>query len=165
MEGGEEIGRLSFDDPFLQEFAVAFKNLQIPNVNDVKEVIMEFVRAVDWDEPWLISLGGFHISIFFLLLIFKKYTNFQIGMFFGLMVLALLSETFNQYGSDHWKSFSRQDYFDKGGLFFTVVYSTPILFNAFVCLMIIVAHTFSMLIQVKVLQLKEQKKQKKQKEK
>lgn len=62
---------------------------------------------------------------------------FQINLlfFFSSVLLVYFSETINEIAAIHWKSFSRQQYFDSNGLFIATVFSIPILLN---CMLMIV---------------------------
>ncbi|KAL5122845.1 Transmembrane protein 18 [Glycine soja] len=68
-----------------------------------------FFHAIDWKEPWLMGLLGFHVVLLLVAIISRKKTNFQI--FLG----------------KNWKNFSSQNYFDPSGLFMSVLWSGPLL--------------------------------------
>jgi len=115
---------------------------------------------VDWSEPWLIGLITFHAVTFLCIVNTRKYTNFQGILFLCLLGLAFASEQLNILGAKHWRMFSQEQYFDSQGLFITVVYSGPILFNCFVMTVLWLWTAGKMLIVVKKGQLKEQRKNK-----
>lgn len=52
------------------------------------------------------------------------------------VLLVYFSENINELAAIHWKSFSRQQYFDSNGLFISTVFSIPILLN---CMLMIVS--------------------------
>lgn len=56
------------------------------------------------------------------------------------VLLVYFSETINELAAIHWRSFSRQQYFDSSGLFISTVFSIPILLN---CMLMIVSIVFS----------------------
>lgn len=60
------------------------------------------------------------------------------------VLLVYFSETINELAAIHWRTFSRQQYFDSNGLFISTVFSIPILLN---CMLMIVssAHDISLL--------------------
>ncbi|XP_078383533.1 transmembrane protein 18-like [Oculina patagonica] len=118
----------------------------------------EFFKAVDWSEHWLIALIIFHAATFLCVLSTRKYTNFQVVLFLLLLGLAFASEQLNVLGAKYWRMFSREQYFDSSGLFITVVYSGPILFNCFILTVLWLWTAGKMLIVVKRGQIKEQKK-------
>lgn len=53
------------------------------------------------------------------------------------VLLVYFSESINKLASTNWKIFSRQQYFDSNGLFISVVFSIPILFN---CMLMVVSN-------------------------
>lgn len=74
------------------------------------------------------------------------------------MGLALTSEQLNTLAAKHWRMFSQEQYFDSHGLFISVVYSGPLLFNCFLMTVLWLWTAGKMLIVVKRGQLKEQRK-------
>lgn len=50
--------------------------------------------------------------------------------------LVYFSETINTLAAEHWRLFSREQYFDSNGLFISTVFSIPILLN---CMLMIVS--------------------------
>lgn len=119
--------------------------------------VWEFVKAIDWSEPWLIGLIVFHVTTLLLIAGTRRYTNFQVVLFLCLLCLAFVSEQLNVLGAKHWRAFSREQYFDSFGLFISVVHAGPILFNCFVLTVMWLWTAGKMLIVVKRGQLKEQR--------
>jgi hypothetical protein len=67
---------------------------------------------------------SFHTIHFFLLWLFWKWENVQIGIFTLLGCLMLNAERLNQYlAQQQW--LARQNYFDSSGMFFTIVIGGP----------------------------------------
>ncbi|CAL4140774.1 unnamed protein product, partial [Meganyctiphanes norvegica] len=89
---------------------------------------------IDWSEGWLIGLVVFHILLTVFTLLTRNHHTFQAILFFLLLVTVRCSESINEYAAQHWKSFSRQQYFDSNGLFISVMFSMPVLFN---CMMMV----------------------------
>lgn len=86
-----------------------------------------------------------------------------VGRFILIGVLALVirsAEVFNQYGSSHWEKFATQDYFDKNGVFISLMLSAPLLLIAFIDLIVLLRESKNLLIEVKTLQLKAKRKKK-----
>ncbi|GJX14508.1 transmembrane protein 18 [Tanacetum coccineum] len=63
-----------------------------------------FFHAIDWKEPWLLVAGVY------------------------------LAERLNTVLSDNWKSFAGQNYFDRHGVFLSVLWSGPLLIFATIIL-------------------------------
>lgn len=86
-----------------------------------------FSSAVDWSETWIRCLLSFHLVLFTLVLLTRKSEIAQIALFMVVCGLTFLSERLNSYCSDHWTEFSKQNYFDKHGVFASIMYSGPLL--------------------------------------
>ena len=88
-----------------------------------------FVAAVNWKEDghWLAVLFGIQLMYFLLVVCFRRVEIIQLGVFVTICGLILASEYVNQFLHDHWREFSTQDYFDEHGVFFSVVFSGPLL--------------------------------------
>jgi hypothetical protein len=104
--------------------------------------MLEFFKAVDWTEPWIIGVLLFHVLIVVSIVLLHRFQalNSQVALFGLLLILACLSETINEYGAKHWRLFARHQYFDSNGFFITCIYSGPIVIN---CLLIIVLWLWS----------------------
>ncbi|KAG8309702.1 Transmembrane protein 18 [Homalodisca vitripennis] len=57
--------------------------------------------------------------------------GFQICLLLPVL-LVYFSENINEVASTHWRTFSRQQYFDNKGLFISLVFSVPILLNCMI---------------------------------
>lgn len=89
--------------------------------------ILSFAHAVDWTEPWLVGLMVFHVTLLVLAIVTRNRSNVQMGLFFSVLVGVYLAERLNSYLHRHWRSFSRQAYFDSHGVFLSTVWSGPLL--------------------------------------
>ncbi|BAF22690.1 uncharacterized protein [Oryza sativa Japonica Group] len=86
-----------------------------------------FFHAVDWKEPWLISMLIFHAILLLVTIISRRNVNFQLILSALTFSGVFLAERINTFLGQHWKSFSSQNYFDPQGLFISVVWSGPLL--------------------------------------
>ncbi|KAK4387277.1 Transmembrane protein 18 [Sesamum angolense] len=97
------------------------------------ENFMGFFHAIDWKEPWLICLISFHVVLLLVALCQGRTSTFRC-----LFLLALggvyLAERLNNYLAGNWKSFAGQNYFDRNGLFLSVLWSGPLLVIAIIIL-------------------------------
>lgn len=91
---------------------------------------------IDWSEGWLVGLVVFHILLTTITVMTRNHHTTQAVLFFLLLLTVRSSETINQYAAKNWQSFSRQQYFDSQGMFISVVFSMPVLFN---CMMMVVS--------------------------
>ncbi|KAG9147498.1 hypothetical protein Leryth_007298 [Lithospermum erythrorhizon] len=120
---------------------------------------MGFFHAIDWKEPWLMGLISFHVLLLLVTFISRRNINFQMCLFllacrytapWGMSLKhnktpeytrvsravtgVYLAEKLNSILSTNWKSFATQNYFDRSGLFFSVVWSGPLLVIAMIIL-------------------------------
>ncbi|XP_068659368.1 uncharacterized protein [Aristolochia californica] len=86
-----------------------------------------FFHAIDWKEPWLIGLMSFHVVLLLVVLITRRNINFQICMFLMALTGVYLAENINTLLAKNWRSFAGQNYFDPHGLFFSVLWSGPLI--------------------------------------
>jgi hypothetical protein len=94
-----------------------------------------FFHAIDWKEPWLISLMVFHLVVLITVVVSRKNTNFQMVLFLLALSGVYFAEKLNNLLANNWKNFSTQNYFDKHGVFFSVLWSGPLLVIAIIILL------------------------------
>uniref|UniRef100_A0A7S0HWS5 Transmembrane protein 18 n=1 Tax=Hanusia phi TaxID=3032 RepID=A0A7S0HWS5_9CRYP len=136
-----------FGDP--SDFDMADLSANPSQWMQFKNSVKGFVSAVEWTEKWIIALGVFHIMMLLLAILSRKHTNVQMVLFCFLMGCIYLAEPLNRFLSTHWESFSTQNYFDKHGVFLSVVWSTPLLLiGAYMVIQTLIASA-SLLVQVK----------------
>ncbi|KAB1220681.1 Transmembrane protein 18 [Morella rubra] len=93
-----------------------------------------FFHAIDWREPWLMCLLGFHVVLLLLTIFSRKNINFQMCLFLLALVGVYLAENLNGFLGENWKSFAGQNYFDQHGVFLSTLWSGPLLFIAIIIL-------------------------------
>ncbi|KAH7286281.1 hypothetical protein KP509_33G067000 [Ceratopteris richardii] len=100
----------------------------------VKESLLAFLHAVDWTEPWLISLLFSHLVVLIIAIKTRKNNNVQTGIFFTALFCVYMAERLNKWLSHRWTLFARQPYFDHHGVFMSSVWSGPLLLIACIIL-------------------------------
>ncbi|KAK9003136.1 hypothetical protein V6N11_060703 [Hibiscus sabdariffa] len=95
---------------------------------------MGFFHAIDWKEPWLVSLLAFHVVLLIVTIFSRKNTNFQMCLFLLTLLGIYFAESLNRFLGDNWKKFATQNYFDPSGLFLSVLWSGPLLTIAIIIL-------------------------------
>ena len=88
---------------------------------------MAFLHAVDWTEPLLISLLVFYVFLITTIIFFRDNVNVQTVIYVSLGIMVYFAETANTYLHDHWQEYTKQNYFDKNGIFSSTVYCFPLL--------------------------------------
>ncbi|XP_073530333.1 transmembrane protein 18 [Phyllobates terribilis] len=109
---------------------------------------------IDWSEPWIIGLLGFHLLCFILTCISFKFYRFQIAHFLFMVGLVSCAEYINEVAALNWKLYSRQQYFDSSGMFISLAFSAPLLCNTIIIVVHWVYKTLSVMIELKTLQKK-----------
>ena len=117
--------------------------------NDFYNDVMGFTHAVNWSERWLVGLGCFHAFVWLVALATRRNHDVQAVMLVLILGLVYAAEWINSLGSEHWQAFAGQNYFDKRGVFISVMYSAPLLCCAMFLLLNALRLTSSLLIQVK----------------
>ncbi|XP_073432538.1 transmembrane protein 18 isoform X1 [Dendrobates tinctorius] len=119
---------------------------------------------IDWSEPWIVGLLGFHLLCFILTCISFKFYKFQIAHFLVMgktsqkmaskMGLVSCAEYINEVAALNWKLYSRQQYFDSSGMFISLAFSAPLLCNTIIIVVYWVYKTLSVMTELKTLQNK-----------
>ncbi|XP_057678985.1 transmembrane protein 18 [Corythoichthys intestinalis] len=124
-----------------------FSNLKITS-------IWTFLMSVKWSEPWIICGVALHIMCLCLTLVTCKFYRAQICHFLLIIALVYSAEYLNELAAMNWRSFSEFQYFDSKGMFISLVFSIPLLFNAVIIVVVWLYRTFSTMAELKTLQLK-----------
>lgn len=119
--------------------------------------VQGFVHAIDWSEQWLRVLAAFHVCVWLLVFFTRRINNVQIGLLLSILALVYSAEWINHICAQRWHHFSGQNYFDKRGVFFSVMFSTPLLIAAFVILINALRNAAHLLIAVKKQQFKSER--------
>lgn len=131
----------------------SFSSSQDPS-EAIKSYLLDsssFIRAIDWDEPFIIGLGLFHCLTFVFLIATRRSPTFLISNFLFLTVAVLSASSINSYLARHPPT--KQNYFDANGVWITAVYAFPLLINMIISLTLLLVYVSSRLIHVKRLQL------------
>jgi hypothetical protein len=92
------------------------------------------VNKVNWSEPFVQWLVVFHASILILLVLFRNNLVLQNTVFFVSVLVVYHAEWLNSWLSGHWHIFAKEDYFDQGGAFVSLMMSLPLLMYMLVVL-------------------------------
>ncbi|GAB4844831.1 hypothetical protein Ancab_038219 [Ancistrocladus abbreviatus] len=95
---------------------------------------MGFLHAIDWKEPWLLCLLGFHVLLLFTSFFTWRHVDFQMFLFLLALSGVCFAERLNTFLAEHWKSFASQNYFDPHGIFLSTLWLNPLLIIAMIIL-------------------------------
>eukprot|EP00483_Globobulimina_turgida_P010872 UN10893 len=114
-----------------------------------------FINAVDWAEYWLLSLLLFEL----LLLGFTIYTQqnwaVQSVLFIVTFIIVSCAQYINEWCFNNWETFSNQNYFDRSGLFITVILSLPLCLISLIALILGLYNASQLVIKVKTHEFKQ----------
>lgn len=120
----------------------------------VVEHVEAFAAAVDWTEPFVASLLAFHAAAWLAAYLGRRSVGVRAALLCLAMAVVAAGERLNGLGSRRWREFARQDYFDPGGVFFTLLVSVPLALLSFAILVHGVCAASSLLVEVKRLELR-----------
>jgi hypothetical protein len=126
----------SFGDFLADAERLAHKIIQETNKapKDAWEAWTAFAAAVRWTEPWLVGLLSFHGVCLGTALLARKRAGVQCVLFLVICALVFMAERINTLCSQHWQTFATQNYFDRHGVFASILFAGPLLFVATVIL-------------------------------
>eukprot|EP00931_Biecheleriopsis_adriatica_P010405 TRINITY_DN111481_c0_g1_i1.p1 TRINITY_DN111481_c0_g1~~TRINITY_DN111481_c0_g1_i1.p1 ORF type:complete len:176 (+),score=39.58 TRINITY_DN111481_c0_g1_i1:75-602(+) len=127
-----------------------------------------FVHAIDWrTDTWIFGLLGLEFLIFLLIVLSRRSWERLAAIFMVNTAILAGAERLNKMASEHWKSFSSQDYFDTAGVFAAVIVGVPLLLCQFAIVCFLLREAASLVIKVKRMEIKKsiaEKKKEKDKE-
>ncbi|XP_050400139.2 transmembrane protein 18 [Patella vulgata] len=132
-------------------------------VNEIQGV-WSYLKTIDWSDNWLKYLGGFHLLCIVLTVLTRHSTTIQAFYFVFLLLAIYSAEYINEWAATNYKLFSKQQYFDSNGMFVSIVYSCPILFNCLVIVILWLWNTGVLLNEIKRMKIRKMAAAAKQKE-
>eukprot|EP01025_Chloroclados_australasicus_P033595 TRINITY_DN34290_c0_g2_i1.p4 TRINITY_DN34290_c0_g2~~TRINITY_DN34290_c0_g2_i1.p4 ORF type:complete len:171 (-),score=12.53 TRINITY_DN34290_c0_g2_i1:153-665(-) len=126
------------------------------------DATLGFFHAIDWTEPWIISILCTHAFLFLLTILFRKILQIQAVLFFTLMVIIYCAEQLNELGAKHWRKFASQPYFDEGGFFISMVVSMPLVVVMLVIVINYLISVAKLLVRMKRQQIRYELRQRQQ---
>lgn len=116
--------------------------------------VMGFYYAVSWSkERWLQALLALHVVLLLLVLFARRFRDLQILLFLAVSGAIVNAEALNKLAEERWREFSTQNYFDKHGVFMSVVFSGPLLIILMLQLILTLIDASKLVVKVKRLEL------------
>ena len=122
--------------------------------------VMGFYHAIDWSERWLLALLFFHLCVWLVVVGTRRHNTVQMVLLVALLAVVRSAEWINGVAGRHWELFASQQYFDKHGVFVSVLLSVNLLLAAFFILGNALRASVAMLIEVKKKEFKHEAKRK-----
>ena len=121
-----------------------------------------FRYAIAWSEPFVLGMVTFQVVMFLLTLyVSRKNQRLAPRVILMLFILGMvrLAERWNDMGSQHWRSFATQNYFDRRGIFVSILLCAPLLLDSLLMMVLFLREASQLLVEVKTVQLNKRKKQ------
>eukprot|EP00887_Chlorella_sp_A99_P003187 scaffold9.g3187.t1 len=115
----------------------------------VIEGVKAFAAAVDWSERWIVGLLAAHALLLLVVLARLRSKAVQGAAFFLCGGTIFFAERINRLAGQHWRRFSRHNYFDPQGIFTSALLSVPLLLIMFVVLVNYLVQTSALLVRMK----------------
>jgi hypothetical protein len=120
-----------------------------------------FRYAITWSEPFVLGLIAFQVVMLLLTLwVSRKNQSLAPRVILMLLILGLvrLAERWNELGARHWRSFATQNYFDRRGIFVSIMLCAPLLFDSLIMMILFLREASQLLVEVKAAQIKRKQK-------
>merc|ERR1712087_693465 len=101
------------------------------------EHLEAFRSAINWKEPFILSLISFQLFMFLLCLWVSRKGFGMVPRLFLMCFVGLLvrcAEFLNGYAARNWQSIATQNYFDRSGIFIGIFLCGPLLLDLFIML-------------------------------
>ncbi|KAK4538138.1 hypothetical protein CDCA_CDCA16G4163 [Cyanidium caldarium] len=105
-----------------------------PALDLLADNIVGFVRAIRWNEPFIVTLLLFYALLGYSLFRARHSVRGLSILFLLACALVAAAKPLNSLGHYHWHRFATQDYFDAQGTFAAFLYAFPLLAGAHVAL-------------------------------
>ncbi|XP_013396797.1 transmembrane protein 18 [Lingula anatina] len=127
--------------------------------------IWSYLLTIDWTETWILCLLGFHLLCYTLIYITRRTGAAQAVLFVFMLMVVYFSENINEKAAEHWRLFSKQQYFDSNGLFISLLLSTPLLLGCMAIVMLWLWEVSQLMVSLKTKQIQRQAKKQEAEEK
>lgn len=152
---------MSLSTEELLQFArreAAQKGIKLENASSrsFRDNVVGFYHAVSWSQDlWIWGIFALQAaSLYCVIATRKERPSGQLACFLGVSFMCAGASTLNGLGHKHWNLFSTQNYFDKHGVFISVIYTGPLLLILMVQLVLIVKELFRVAVTAGKLKIK-----------
>lgn len=120
-----------------------------------------FRHAITWTEPFVIGILAFHVVMFlFTVWASRKQRSLAPRVILMLVILGIvrMAETLNDLGAKQWRLFATQNYFDRRGIFVSIMLCAPLLLDSLLMMLLFLREASQLLIEVKTAQIRRKQK-------
>lgn len=130
------------------------------------EDVQAFAHAVDWDKDrWIFGIFAIEALIYLFVLCSRKHTGRLCVIFMLNAFILVWAEKINSAAAEHWEKFSTQQYFDKSGVFASVIVGVPLIICQFLIVVLLLWEASKMVVKVKRVQIRKELAEKKKENK
>lgn len=108
--------------------------------------VSEFLGAIDWNEPVIYFILGFHVVYFLFNFLNRHSQNMQMIIFTISCCACWIAEPLNTFLGKHNEFIFHVNYFDPHGIFFSFFWSLPFVFSGIFSLIMLLMHVSRMLV-------------------
>lgn len=115
-----------------------------------------FRYAIAWSEPFVLGLVVFQIVMFlFTIWVSRKNQSLAPRVILMLVILGFvrMAERLNEMGAKKWRLFATQNYFDRRGIFVSIMLCAPLLLDSLLMMILFLREASQLLVEVKTAQI------------
>lgn len=127
-----------------------------------------FRYAITWSEPFIMGIVAFQVFMFlFTVWVSRKNQRLAPRVILMLIILGIVraAQILNDLGAKQWRVFATQNYFDRRGIFVSIMLCAPLLLDSLIMMILYLREASQLLVEVKAAQIKRKQKSSSKKEK
>ena len=138
-------------DSFFEELKSFGERIEEESIVDA---ILAFSHAVNWREPFVLCLICFHVCMYIAAWVSRRHTHATASIFLFVLLLVYCAQPLNSAAASHWQIIATQNYFDRSGIFASVLFCGPLLLLSMLLLLNMILESSRLLVKVKRAELR-----------